>query len=185
MRVVCARDRPTGRRAGAAYISVAGGRDNVFVATRLVSRCGGKRDPKQDIICTGRPSPCQQIQDLLPEVVPPMVGMRPVWLVDRIGALEQRRAALWVLLRTSEEVRIGGRRLDGPGALTLRRGDNPLVDTLVIAHPAKQSVTPRQRVAERHASLCLSTVSRVLSSPGCWEVHGSHRPGRSTYHPRL
>ena len=121
----------------------------------------------------GRPSPCQQspTQDLLPDVVAPMVGVRPGWLVD--GSATWRSGepvkTLWVLLRTSEAVRIGGRRLDGPGALTLRRGDDPPADTLVIANPARQSVIPRGAPPEIMRAYVFLPSHVFYPSPGCWE----------------
>jgi hypothetical protein len=120
-----------------------------------------------------RLNPCQQspTQDLLPEVVAPMIGVRPVWLVD--GSANWRRGepakTLWVLLRTSEEVRITGRQLDGPGTLTLRRGDDRPADMLIVANPARQSVIPggAPPAIMRAYVFVLSDV--FYPSPGCWE----------------
>jgi hypothetical protein len=120
-----------------------------------------------------QPSPCQQspTQDLLPEVVAPMTGARPVWLVD--GSATWRSGepvkTLWVLLRTSEAVRIRGRRLDGPGALTLRRGDDPPADTLVIPNPARQSVIPGGAPPEIMRAYAFLPSHVFYPSPGCWE----------------
>src|SRR5438270_616880 len=94
----------------------------------------------------GQLTPCQQspTQDLLPEVVAPMVGVRPVWLVD--GSATWRSGepvkTLWIFLRTSEEIRIEGRRLDGPGTLKLRHGDDPPAESLLISNPHMFSVIP-------------------------------------------
>lgn len=120
-----------------------------------------------------RPSACQQspTQDLLPEVVAPMVGARPVWLVD--GSATWRSGepvkTLWVLLRTSEDVRIRGRRLDGPGALTLRRGEDPPGDMLVFANPARQSVVPDGAPPEIMRDYVFLPSHVFYPSPGCWE----------------
>jgi hypothetical protein len=122
---------------------------------------------------TGRWAACQQspTQDLLPQVVGPMVGMRPVWLVD--GSTTWRSGepvkTLWVLLRTSEEVRIGGRRLDGPGTLTLRQGDDRPADMLVITNPAKQSVTPGNAPPKVMHGYVFLPSHVFYPSPGCWE----------------
>jgi len=121
----------------------------------------------------GRPSPCEQspTQDLLPGVVAPIVGVRPAWLVD--GSATWRTGepvkTLWVLLRTSRDVRIRGRRLDGPGALTLRRGDDPPADMLVIANPARQSVIPGGAPPEIMRDYIFLPSHVFYPSPGCWE----------------
>ena len=120
-----------------------------------------------------RSNPCQQspTQDLLPEVVGPMVGARPAWLVD--GSTTWRSSepvkTLWVLLRTSEEVRIRGRRLDGPGALALLRGDDPPADILLIANPARQSVIPGGAPAAIMRDFAFIPSYVFYPSPGCWE----------------
>ena len=120
-----------------------------------------------------RASPCQQspTQDLLPAVVAPMVGARPAWLVD--GSTTWRSSepvkTLWVLVRTSQDVRIRGRRLDGPGALTFRRGDDPPADILVIADPTRQSVTPGGAPAAIMRDYAFVPSYVFYPSPGCWE----------------
>jgi hypothetical protein len=100
-----------------------------------------------------------------------MVGARPVWLVD--GSATWRSGepvkTLWVLLRTSEDVRIRGRRLDVPGALTLRRADDPPADMLVIANPARQSVIPGGASAEIVRDYVFLPSHVFYPSPGCWE----------------
>ena len=129
--------------------------------------------PSSPTSATGRISPCQQspTQDLLPEVIAPMVGIRPVWLVD--GSATWRNGepvkTLWVLLRTSADVRIEGRRLDGPGVLKLRRGDDPPADMLAIASPAKQSVIPGGASPEIMRAYVFLPSHVFYPSPGCWE----------------
>src|SRR5438128_1947880 len=88
------------------------------------------------------PSPTQ---DLLPDVVAPMTGTSPAWMVDGSPSWSGGREAvktLWVLRRTSDSVRISGRRLDGPGLARLRRGSDTPSDTLFVANPSKESVIP-------------------------------------------
>jgi hypothetical protein len=120
-----------------------------------------------------RPSSCPQspTQDALPEVVAPMVGARPVWLVD--GSATWRSGepvkTLWVLLRTSDDVRIDGHRLDAPGALTLRRGDDPPADALVIANPARHSVIPGGAPPEIMRAYVFLPSHVFYPNPGCWE----------------
>lgn len=111
------------------------------------------------------------LQDLLPEVIAPMVGAPPAWLVDGSAGWSSHQPikTLWVFLRTSEEVRIAGRRLDGPGVLRLRRGGNSPASMLIIENPARQSVIPggASRSIMRDYVFLPSHV--FYPSPGCWE----------------
>jgi hypothetical protein len=52
-------------------------------------------------------------------------------------------AYVQVLARTTQTVRIEGRRLDGPGTLKFRkRLNDPITDVLVLENPAAASVIP-------------------------------------------
>jgi hypothetical protein len=118
-------------------------------------------------------SACRQspTEDLLPDVVGPMTGARPVWLVDGSAVWRPGEPVktVWVLLRTPEEVRIEGRRLDAPGVLTLRRGDDAPATSLVIANPARQSVIPGGAPPEVMRAYAFLTSHVFYPSPGCWE----------------
>jgi len=122
---------------------------------------------------TGRPSPCQQspTQNLLPELFGPMVGIRPVWLVDGSATWrgDEPVKTMWVLLRTSAAVRIEGRQLDGPGVLKLRQGDGPPAEMLVIANPANQSVIPGGAPPDIMRAYVFISSNVFYPSPGCWE----------------
>jgi hypothetical protein len=128
--------------------------------------------PPDPTAATLRPDPCQQspTQDLLPEVAP-MIGIHPVWLVD--GSATWRKGkpvkTLWVLARTSADVRIEGRRLDGPGVLTFQRGDDPPADVLAIANPATQSVIPSGASPDTTRAYVFLPSHVLYPSPGCWE----------------
>jgi hypothetical protein len=112
------------------------------------------------------------VQDLLPDVVAPLVGSSPAWLVDGpatwTSATEPVKT-LWMLQRSSEPVSISGHRLDAPGSLKLRRGDDPPTTELVVANPAPESAIPggaRPEILRAYAFL----PSHVFyPSPGCWE----------------
>jgi hypothetical protein len=101
-----------------------------------------------------------------------MIGARPAWLVDD-GSTTWRGdgpvKTLWVLSRTSEHVRIEGRRLDAPGALTLRRGDDLPAKVLVIANPASESVIPGGAPPEVLRAYVFLPSHVFYPSPGCWE----------------
>jgi hypothetical protein len=120
------------------------------------------------------PSSCQPspTRDLLPDVVAPMTGASPAWLVDgRTGwnSADDPVKTLWVLLRTSEFVRISGRRVDGPGQVRLRRGDDALADSLVIANPIRATAIPGGVRPEVMRSYVFLPSHVFYSSPGCWE----------------
>jgi hypothetical protein len=129
--------------------------------------------PVSPVLAAGQATSCRQSprQDLLHGVVAPMVGVHSVWLVD--GSATWRSGepvkTLWVLLRTSEEVRIEGHRLDGPGTLTLRRGDDPPTDVFVIANPARQSAIPGGAPLEVKRAYVFIPSHVFYPSPGCWE----------------
>ena len=110
-------------------------------------------------------------QDLLPEVVAPMLGAAPAWLVDGSATWKSDEPVktLWVLLRTSKEVRIEGRRLDAPGVLTLRRGEDPPAAVLVIANPARHSAIPGGAQPEIMRTYVFLPSYVFYPSPGCWE----------------
>jgi len=129
--------------------------------------------PDRRISAAEPSSPCQQspTQDLLPEVVAPMVGVRPVWMVGGSATWGNGEPikTLWVLLRTSETVRIRGRRLDGPGVVKLRTGDDPPTDTLVIPNRARQSATPGGASPVNKRAYVFLPSHVFYPSPGCWE----------------
>jgi hypothetical protein len=118
---------------------------------------------------TCEPSPTN---DLLPDVVAPMTGTSPAWMVDGSTTWSGEREpvkTLWVLRRTSDSVRISGRRLDGPGVARLRRGSDTPSETLLVANPSQESVMPGgapQAVMRAYVFL----PSHVFyPSPGCWQ----------------
>jgi hypothetical protein len=117
-------------------------------------------------------------RDLLPEVVAPLVGSSPAWLVDGSAAwmsATEPVKTLWVLRRSSEKVSISGHRLDGTGILKLRRGDDPSSTTLVVADPARESVIPGGASPEIMREYAFVPSHVFYPSPGCWEfqVHQS------------
>jgi hypothetical protein len=111
------------------------------------------------------------LQDLLPEVVAPMLGAPPAWLVDGSATWKSDEPVktLWVLLRTSREVRVEGRRLDAPGVLTLKRGEDPPAAVLVITNPARHSAIPGGAPPEIMRTYVFLPSTVFYPSPGCWE----------------
>lgn len=111
-------------------------------------------------------------QDLLPDVVGPMVGTRPAWRVgggDRWTNGAHPVKTLWVFARTSLDVRIEGRRLDGPGALTFQRQPDPVTEVLVITDPGRTSVIPGGAPSEVMRAYSFIPSYVFYPSPGCWE----------------
>jgi hypothetical protein len=89
-----------------------------------------------------------------------------------------------VFARTSEDVRIEGRRLDAPGTLRFRREDDPPTDALVIANPAKQSVIPGGATVEIMRAYAFLPTYVIYPSPGCWEftIHIDQKESRIIRH---
>jgi hypothetical protein len=131
--------------------------------------------PRVVVACADvQTSSCQTspTQDLLPDVVGPMTGASPAWLVD--GSAGWSRAdepvkTLWVLLRTGQSVRIAGRRVDGPGQVLLRRGDDMPAETLVVSNPIRETVIPGGVRPEVMQSYVFIPSHVFYPSPGCWE----------------
>ena len=76
---------------------------------------------------------------------------------------------LWVLLRTSEEMRIRGHRLDAPGVLKFDGVGDPPTEELVIDNPAKRSVRPGGASPEIMRTYAFIPSLVFYPSPGCWE----------------
>ena len=112
-------------------------------------------------------------ENLLPSVVGPMAGSRPAWFVD--GDLFWEHAehpvkTLWVIARTSAVVRIGGKRVDGPGTVKFRLGqDEPFHADLVIADPSAASAVPGGASPQVMRAYSFIPSHVLYSSPGCWE----------------
>jgi hypothetical protein len=124
-----------------------------------------------------RPAPflCQptRAQTLLPSILGPMVGNRPAWIVDGTAGRWQSHGVktLWVLSRTTQTVRIEGRRLDGSDILKFRRGQNEaFTDALVIDNPASASVIPGGATSEIMSAYSFIPSNVLYPSPGCWGI---------------
>ena len=119
-------------------------------------------------------------QDLLPEVVAPLAGARPVWLVtgDRSGSdlpwvrPDCGMKILWVIARgASGDLIVRGRRLDGPGELTFG-GDQPRrSSTLVItAAGSERGAIPADASSELQQQYAFWPSAVYYPSMGCWEL---------------
>jgi hypothetical protein len=109
--------------------------------------------------------------ELLPNIIAPMTGASPVWLVDGSapwpGELEPLKT-VWVLRRTTEPVRISGHRLDAPGTAQLRRGSDTPSDVFFVANPSNDSVKPGGAPPVVMRSFVFLSSHVFYPSPGCW-----------------
>jgi hypothetical protein len=110
-------------------------------------------------------------QDLLQDVIAPMTGASPVWLVDGSATWPGDLVPLktvWVLRRTSDSVRISGRRVDAPGTAKLRHGRDTPSDVLFVANPSNESVIPGGASPAVMRSFVFLSSHVFYPSPGCW-----------------
>jgi hypothetical protein len=134
----------------------------------------------RDAAFSCQPSPAQ---DLLPDVVGPMIGTASAWLVDGSGTWRGDREpvkTLWVLRRTSDSVHISGQRTDGPGSVKLRRGNDAPSDVLFVANAARESVIPGGAPPAVMRSYAFVPSHVYYQSPGCWQF--SVRIAKEEFH---
>ena len=111
-------------------------------------------------------------QDLVPEVVGPIAGTRPAWMVDgedRWNHGAHPVKTLWVFSRTSQEIWIVGHRLDAPGALRLQRQPDAVTNVLVITDPGRTSVIPGGASSAVMRAYSFIPTYVFYPGPGCWE----------------
>jgi hypothetical protein len=64
---------------------------------------------------------------------------------------------------------ISGHRLDGPGILKLRRGNDPPSTDLIVADPARESVIPGGASPQLMRKYAFLPSHVFYPGPGCWE----------------
>jgi hypothetical protein len=117
---------------------------------------------------------CQQspVQELLPDVVGPMMGADPAWLVSdlpqRWAGADAPVKTLWVVRRTDQPLRITGQRVDGPGVARLRRGSAEPADALDVPNAAQHSVRPGGATRDLMSAYAFLSSHVFYPSPGCW-----------------
>jgi hypothetical protein len=112
-------------------------------------------------------------------VLGPMTGKSPAWLVDGSaggwGGADHPIKTLWVFSRESTtSVRIRGRQLDGSGRLTFSSGkDEAISDELTLIDPSRKSVIPGGATSEIMKSYAFVPSYVFYPTPGCWqfEIH--------------
>jgi hypothetical protein len=102
------------------------------------------------------------------------VGTSPVWMIaDSTSTFgwkeDEAEKTLWVVLRTSDEMRIKGRRLEAPGVLKIDGAGAPPTEERVITDPARQSVIPGGASPEIMRTYAFIPSLVFYPSPGCWE----------------
>lgn len=137
------------------------------------------------VFATSRQPSCvaSPIENRLPAIVGPMSGASPVWFVDGGDQWKDARypvKTLWILRATSEPVRISGRQLDGPGAITLRRGDAAPEDALLVANAIAESVVPGGAPPDVMREYTFLPSHVLYPSRGCWQF--TVEVGRETFH---
>jgi hypothetical protein len=116
------------------------------------------------------------VEDRLPDLVAPMAGKEPIWLVDgsfgRWAGPEVLVKSVWVLSReVAGDLTVEGRRLDGAGVMRFqddRTGSRAA--RLVIPEARERSVQPggsTPEVLDRYAFVMMYL---VYPSAGCWEL---------------
>ena len=110
--------------------------------------------------------------NLLPQLVGPMTGAAPSWMVDggvRWQGPSHPVKSLWVLHRTSEVVRIAG-RLHGESAIaSFRHGENQSPTTLFVIDPSRDSVIPGGATADALRQYVFLPSHVFYPSAGCWQ----------------
>jgi len=112
-----------------------------------------------------------------------MVGVSPAWLVDGSARWAGDRLpikTLWVLRATADPVRITGRRLDGPGVLTMRRGEGMAAESYEVLNPGAESVIPGGAPAQITREYVFLPSHVFYPSPGCWRF--TIQIGRDEFH---
>ena len=117
---------------------------------------------------------CEQspIVDRWPDVIAPMLGQSPAWLVDgrAMWAKDEPVKTLWIILRRPGQVRITGHRIDGPGVARFvrERGDPPSAE-LVVENPNIRRIIPHGASPEVLRQYLFLGSNVVYDSPGCWQ----------------
>ena len=135
----------------------------------------GDASPRSAVACDVTP-----YNDMLPEVVAPLAGEHPIWLVtgDRSGSdlawvrPECGVKTLWVIAREAVgDLIVEGRRLDGPGELTFKQGQSERSSRLVVTNAStERSVTPGGASAEILRLYSFWPSAIYYPSMGCWEL---------------
>lgn len=146
-------------RSGAAWI--------IAVAVSVAPGPGTVSAPIVASQCAESPT-----ENLLPQLVGPMTGAAPSWMVDggvRWQGPSHPVKSLWVLHRTSQVIQIAGRLLGGSATASFRRGENHSPETLFVIDPNTDSVIPGGATADALRQYVFLPSHVFYPSAGCWQ----------------
>jgi len=125
-------------------------------------------------VATAQSPVCEQspTENRWPEVIAPMLGQSPAWLVGGAGTWvkDEPVKTVWVILRRAGQVRITGHRTDGLAAAKFIRewGDAPS-NELVIENPNMRRIIPHGASPDVLRQYLFFGSNVIYDSPGCWE----------------
>ena len=110
------------------------------------------------------------------DVMAPMAGKRPVWVVD--GAYGKWQGpdkpvkTAWVVARNHPgDLIVTGRRLDGPGHALFKNGAHaPVLEELKIPNAHSVGVIPGGASSDVMREYAFHPSYLIYPSPGCWEL---------------
>lgn len=109
-------------------------------------------------------------------VIAPMAGANPVWMVDSAYGIWQGGdkpvKTAWVVARgRAGDLRVTGRRLDGEGRTRFKKGvDAPVMEELIISNAHRGGVIPGGASSEIIREYAFHPSYVIYPSPGCWEL---------------
>jgi hypothetical protein len=120
--------------------------------------------------------PVSPVEDVLREFIAPMTGNHPAWLVETSSGIwpgaDQVVKTLWVFSqKTTGDLRITGRRIDGDGTARFQDGgaSGTPKDALEIADPDwRRRAWPGNATADLKAAYAFVPNYVIYPSPGCW-----------------
>lgn len=124
----------------------------------------------------GSNCPVTPREDRLPDIIAPMAGSSPIWLVDGSGGRWSGPNVLvksaWVLSRrASGDLIVRGRHRDGTGEMRFQVGmDRSPSETGLVVDSMERSVTPGGATPYHMRNYAFVMMYLIYPSPGCWEI---------------
>ena len=109
-------------------------------------------------------------------VIASMAGASPVWVVDAAFGVwpgsDKPVKTVWVVARSHQgDLRVTGRRLDGPGRAQFKKGVyGSIVDELVIPNAHRMGVIPGGASSDVVRDHAFHPSYVIYPSSGCWEL---------------
>jgi hypothetical protein len=121
--------------------------------------------------------PVSPVIDPYPDIIGPITGTDPVWLIDgssrRWSGPDQVVKTLWVISKKAAgDLRIEGRRLDGDGVARFQDGGvtGTPKTTLEIPEPEwRRRAWPGNATADVRRDFAFVPDYVIYPGPGCWE----------------